>query len=322
VAKIDTSVELCGLRLPNPVILASGVLGANSTMLRRVGEAGAGAVVTKSIGPRPREGYPNPTLLSPFEGVVLNAMGLPNPGYGEFIPELREALDGPVPVIASVFGSTPQEFAEVGGALADAGAPALEANISCPHSTPGTMRANIIGKDPVLTAEVTEELRGAVKVPVLVKLSPNVTDIVEIARAAVDAGADGLTAINTIDAMEVDVHFRRPALGNLVGGQSGPSVRCVAMRRVAEILLAMRSGELKEVPVVGVGGISSGEDAARFLLLGASAVQVGSAVLDGDLAAFSVINEQLRDYMGEMGFKRLDDFRGMALEWLATEGGK
>jgi len=290
-------------------------------MLRRAGHAGVGAVVTKSIGTAPRAGYPNPTLISPSYGVVLNAMGLPNPGYAKFIPELKEAITGTVPVIASIFGATPQEYAEVGGALADAGAPALEANVSCPHSTPQSTRTMIIGKDPALTAEVTEELCAAVNVPVLVKLSPNVTDIVEMARAAIGGGAAGITAINTIEAIEVDIHFQRPVLGNLVGGQSGQSVRCIAQRKVAELLLAMRVGELTEVPVVGMGGISTGEDVARFLLLGATAVQVGSAVLDSDFDVFSTIEKQLTNYMEEMGFKELKDFRGKALEWLATNRG-
>ncbi|MBU7025204.1 MAG: dihydroorotate dehydrogenase, partial [Theionarchaea archaeon] len=149
-----------------------------------------------------------------------------------------------------------------------------------------------------------------------VKLSPNVTSIVEVAQACIDGGADGLSLINTVQALEIDPMTEKPVLGNMLGGQSGPSIRCIAQRKVADVLTAMRRGELEEVPVIGVGGIESGEDVARFILLGCQCVQIGSAVLKYGFDTFAKCLHELEEYMEEKGYETLEDFRGKSLEWL------
>lgn len=309
--KIDVSVELLGIKFRNPLILASGILGANSNILKKVFNSGAGGVITKTIGPDSREGYPNPTFLEPMENVILNAMGLPNPGYEAFILELKENVID-FPYIVSIFGNNTEEFVEVAGAMEDAGVKMLEINLSCPHSKSKTL----MSQDLHCTSDVVRSVRKAVKIPIIVKLSPNVTNIVEFAKAAIDNGADALSAINTLQALEIDPYFEMPVLGNHVGGQSGPSIRCIAQRKVADITLAMRRDEIGKVPVIAVGGIRTGYDAIRFILLGAECVQIGSAVYYEDLPIFEKINGEIKGLMAEKGYTKLSDFRGNALNWL------
>lgn len=321
-SKSDLSVDLCGFKLRNPVMLASGILGATGPMLKRVVNAGVGAVVSKSIGPVERVGYPNPTIVEPMENVVLNAMGFPNPGYKEFANEIPIAKEGGVPVIISIFGNDSEEFVEVAIGMEKAGADMLEIDISCPHPKKRT-EMKLIGQDLELTSEILSSVRKAVKIPIIVKLSPNVTDIRKFVRISVsqECDVDAICAINTIQALEIDPIFERPVLGNLVGGQSGPSIRCIALRKVADIVLCLekmkRTGELeKEVPVIGVGGIKDGLDVARFILAGATCVQIGSAVLYEDLAVFPKTIKELEEYMKRKDYQTLSDFRGKALMWL------
>lgn len=311
---MDLSCSLCGLTLKNPLILASGILGTKGVLLKRVADCGAGAVVTKSIGPEPRKGFKNPTVLKISEDVVLNAMGLPNPGCSEFAEEIKSFKKN-VPIIASIFGTSREEFSQVAAVMEDAGADLLELNVSCPHSIP-RYKGLYLGQIPVETKGVVETVKQTVSVPVMVKLSPNVTSILEMANACIEGGADGLTLINTVEALEVDPIVEKPVLGNMVGGQSGPSIRCIAQRKVAAILTAMEGGEIERIPVVGVGGIESGEDVARFILLGCTCVQVGSAVLKYGIDVFRKCVSELENYMEGKGYATLDDFRGKALQWL------
>lgn len=317
--EIDVSVSLCGIKLKNPTMLASGILGGTAGSLRRVSQNGAGALITKSIGVMPRNGYPGPTVIEPMENVLLNAMGLPNPGYKEFINELNDAKDIKIPIIPSIFGSTENEFAEVAKAMDDAGSKILEVNISCPHPDP-KCRHRLIGQDLEKTRKVVTEIKKATKIPIIVKLSPNVTDITEFAEVAVESDADAISAINTIQALEIHPEFERPVLGNSVGGQSGASIRPVALRKVTDIVLKMKEMEQegqikKEIPVIGVGGVTDGLDIVRFLLVGASCVQIGTAVKD-DIAVFDKSVRQLKEYMIKKNYQSLDDFRGNALKWL------
>jgi len=249
-SQLSLAVDLAGLRLRNPVMNAAGVLGISSRLLRRVYEGGAGAVVTKSLGPVPRSGHRNPTLVS-VEGGVLNAMGLPNPGADYFIDAIRELKRDGVPVVASFFGASIEEFREVAGVLSDAGADALELNCSCPNVEE---EMGMLGGDPVNTERVTAAVKEAAKPPVFVKLSPNVTDIAGIARAAERGGADAITAVNTLKGMAVDVDLRRPILTNVTGGLSGPALKPVALRCVWEIVGAV------DIPVIGCGGVSYWRD--------------------------------------------------------------
>lgn len=317
--EIDISVNLCGTELKNPTMLASGVLGGTAGSLRRVAQNGAGALITKSIGVAPRNGYQGPTVIEPMENVLLNAMGLPNPGYKEFINELNDARDIDIPIIPSIFGSNEKEFVEVAKAMEKAGSKLLEVNISCPHPD-SKCRDLLIGQDLDETQNVIKEIKKAVQIPIIVKLSPNVTDIAKFAEKAIESGADAISAINTIQAIEIHPEFERPILGNLVGGQSGASVRPIALRKVADIVLKIDSlkkeGQLeKEIPVIGVGGVSDGLDIVRFLLIGATCVQIGTAVKD-NLAVFDKSVRQLKEYMVKKNYESLNDFRGNALQWL------
>lgn len=318
--EIDLSVEICGIKMHNPTMLASGILGGTSGILKRMAKSGVGALITKSIGPKPRGGYPGPTVCEPMENVLLNAMGLPNPGYKEFIKEYEDLIsEVNIPVIVSIFGEKPEEFAEIAGAFENAGAPMLELNISCPHPEARLGKRKLIGQDLDLTYKVVETVKKIVKIPIMVKLSPNVTYIEEFAIKSIEAGADAISAINTIQALEIEPWLERPVLGNLVGGMSGNAIRPIAQRKIADIILgvdnSIKSKKIKQVPIVGVGGISSGEDVAQFILLGCSAVQIGTAVKE-DIYIFKKITEQLKLYMKEKGYYKIDDFKGNALKWL------
>jgi dihydroorotate dehydrogenase (NAD+) catalytic subunit len=297
----DVSVELCGLRLENPFLLASGILGETGPSLLGVLEGGAAGVVTKSIGPEPRDGHPNPTVteLGPS---MLNAMGLPNPGARAFREEL-EWLKGKAtrPVIASVFGATPEEYAEVASHLAPL-VEGVELNLSCPHAK--GLGAEI-GGDPELLEEVVRVVTAAVDVPVLAKLTPNTRDIAALARAAQRGGADGLTAINTLRAMAVNVEMGAPALANVYGGLSGEAVRPVGVRCVHEI------ASVVDLPVVGVGGVGSARDALEYIMAGATAVQLGTAVKWEGPGIFSRISKELSAWLEANGHSSIRDVQGI-----------
>ena len=294
--------EVAGLKLANPTMLAAGILGLTGSSLRSVINAGAGAVVTKSVGLKPREGYPNPTVVQ-VEGGLINAMGLPNPGIRYFSGEIREAKEGGVPVIVSVYGFSPEEFAEVAGIAAEAGADALELNVSCPHvEKTGTE----IGQNPHLVAEVVEMVKKRVHKPVFVKLTPHVADITEVAKAAVEAGADAITAINTVRAMAIDVETTWPILANKIGGLSGPAIKPIALRCVYEVFQEV------DVPVIGCGGITTWRDAVEFMLAGASAIQIGTAISLKGLGVFKSIPRGIDAYLKKGDFRSVTEIVGLS----------
>ena len=294
----DLLIQLTGLELENPTILAAGILGTTGASLKRMAGEGVGAVVTKSIGSEPKEGHPNPTMLK-LDCGFMNAMGLPNPSYRDFREELSVASEGGVPVIASVFGAHPEEFAEI--ILGLDGANAYELNVSCPHAIGyGT----VVGTDPVLVEEITRAAKQTTDAPVWVKLTPNVTDIVEIGEAASRGGADAVVAINTVRGMAIDIHSGYPILGNLYGGLSGPAVRPVAVKCVYDLYRAL------DIPVIGVGGIGSWQDVVEMMMAGASAVQVGSAVYD-NVNIFSEITTGLSAFLKANDYC-LHDITGLA----------
>ena len=270
-------VEVGGVLLANHLVLAAGVLGTTGASLARQLRNGAGGVVTKSIGPAPMPGHAGPCLV-PLEDGLLNAMGLPNPSRA-FVDELEAVAGGPV--VASIFGGSPEEFAGVGSWFAGRVA-GLELNLSCPHAE-GYGAA--LGSDPALVEECTRAVAD-LGLPVWVKLTPNVTDIAAIGRAAERGGAAALVAINTVRAMRISTDLRRPVLGNRYGGLSGRAVFPVAVRCVYELFEAVR------IPIVGCGGVSSADNVLEMLMAGASAVQVGSA-LHGDPMVFATIAAEL-----------------------------
>ncbi len=293
------SLSLTGLRLKNPLMLAAGIMGTAGGSLKRAAEGGAGAVVTKSIGIKAKSGHSNPTMVEVDCG-YLNAMGLPNPSYKNFQGEIDIAREGGVPVIASIFGASADEFSEIAGALR---ADAFELNVSCPHACGYGAQ---VGSDPALVEDITRAVKNATCVPVWVKLTPNVTDIKSIGLAAQRGGADAVVAINTIRAMAIDIESGYPILGNRFGGLSGRAIKPVAIKCVYDLYEAL------DIPVIGVGGISEWKDAVEFMMAGAKAVQIGSAV-GNNINIFNDISSCMEAFLEEKGWT-LDDIYGMAHE--------
>lgn len=297
------TVNLAGLKLPNPTMLASGVLGYTGDSLQMIEEKGAGAVVTKSVGTEARVGYPNPTVVQSKCGLI-NAVGLPNPGIIDYVEEITYAKKVlKVPLIVSVFGYTAEEYALVAQKAAAAGADAVELNVSCPHVKD---TGSEIGQNPRRLEEVVCKVKDAVKKPVIVKLSPNVTDIVSSAKTAEKAGADALTVVNTLRALAIDVETQMPILSNVRGGLSGPAVKPVALRCVFEVFEAVK------VPIIGCGGVTDWRDAVEFLLAGASAVQVGSAVALDEPAVFQSINRGVTNYLKRKVYRSVKEIVGLS----------
>ncbi len=299
---VDLRTELAGVRLRNPTMLASGFLDETGGSLLRVFRAGAGAVVTKSIGPEPREGYANPTVVE-LEAGLLNAVGLPNPGVEAFLPELKEALAGKAVVIGSVFGKDAAEYAKVAARLAEAGAAAIEMNLSCPHAKGlGTE----IAQSEEAVREFTRAVKDVVQVPVFPKLSPNVSDIASFAVAAEKGGADGIVAINTVKAMAIAPELRMPILANRFGGLSGPAIRPIGVRAVYDIY------EKVDIPIIGVGGVDSGRAALEYLMAGASAVQIGTALVSQGLGVFETVTKELHSLLEDIGLRSVAEAVGVA----------
>jgi len=295
-------IKLCGVRLETPLMLAAGILGLSGSLMRRVAQAGAGAIVTKSIGYEPREGYANPTVVEVTAGFI-NAIGLSNPGFRAFKQEISEGQKAGKPVFVSVFGATPQEVREIVESLEETEPAGYELNVSCPH---GGKYGAIVGQDPNLVKAMAYELRKVTKRPLIVKLSSNVTDIVEIGLAAQQGGADAVTAINTIKAMVIDPELWKPILANKVGGLSGPAIKPVAVRCVYELAKKL------DIPIIGVGGISTWQDVVEFLLAGAHAVQIGSAVAQKGLTVFNQISKGLRSYLTRRNLDHITQLVGKA----------
>jgi dihydroorotate dehydrogenase (NAD+) catalytic subunit len=303
VSAVDTRVTLAGIELRNPVLAASGTCGYGLELapfldLRRIG-----GFVAKSLTLRPRTGNPPPRIAE-APSAMLNAISLENVGVDAFVREKLPALPEGALVIASVFGTEIEEYAEVCKRLA--GAPrvaGLEINASCPHVKSGGIE---FGQDPSLLGKLVRATRRAASLPLLVKLSPNVTHVAEMARVCEGEGADGLSLINAVQALEVDVEARRPVLANVLGGLSGPAIRPIALRMVWQASRAVR------IPICGIGGICEAADAVKFLLCGATAVQVGTANYLNPLAA-GEIADGVAAYAERHGVAQVADLVG-ALE--------
>jgi dihydroorotate dehydrogenase (NAD+) catalytic subunit len=275
-------VTVGGVTLDNHLVLAAGVLGTTGSSLARMLSLGAGGVVTKSIGPVPKDGHAGPCIAVLDDG-LLNAMGLPNPSQ-DFVAELAPLAKKPV--IVSIFGGNPEEFATVAGWFAGT-AVGFELNLSCPHAE-GYGAA--IGSDPALVEACTRAV-SRTGIPVWVKLTPNVTDITAIGRAAEKGGASAIVAINTLKAMRISTALRRPVLGNKFGGLSGAAVFPVAIRCVYEL------HEACKIPIIGCGGVSSADNVVEMMMAGASAVEIGSAVCN-DSKIFETIRSALYEKDG------------------------
>jgi dihydroorotate dehydrogenase (NAD+) catalytic subunit len=306
---VDLAVTLGPLPLPSPVLTASGTFGHGDEVARLGDPFRLGAITAKSVSPEPWAGKPAPRLHMTAAGMV-NAVGLQGPGMAAWLADDLPALRAlGARVIASVWGHTVDDFARATEMLDGADVVAIEVNASCPNLHALDESSAIWAHDPDAIRAVVAAVRGATSLPVFAKLSPNVTDLTNIARAAVDAGADGLTLVNTVLALVIDAETRRPVLGGGGGGLSGPAIKPVALRAVRTVTRA-----LPGVPVIGTGGVQTGVDAVEMLLAGASAVAVGTANFRDPHAPYRVLDE-LIDWCARHDVTRVRDLTG-ALEEL------
>ncbi len=274
----------------------------NAGSMKRIADCGAGAIITKSIGLKPREGYPNPTIVE-LECGLLNAMGLPNPGIENFGDEIKKLKQSKTPIIGSIFGADATEFVKLAKEMKNYGVDALELNMSCPHAKGYGLE---IGSDPKLVNEITSKVKNAIKIPVFVKISPNLMNIVEIAKAAEKGNADAVVAINTVKAMKIDLDLKMPVLSNKMGGYSGKAIKPIGIRCVYEIFKNVK------IPIIGVGGITNGEDAIEYMMAGASAVQIGSGVYYREIDIFKKICKEIEEWMRNNNYKKLSEIIGVA----------
>ncbi len=299
----DLSTTVAGVVLPRPALLASGIWGESGASLAAAFRAGAGGVVTKSIGVKPREGYPNPTIEQFGEWGMLNAMGLPNPGIEEYPKEIGQALAAGARVVGSIFGGDADEFAALARKMEATGVHALELNLSCPHAKG---YGSEIGQDPQVLAEVVKAVKKATTLPVWAKVTPNTQDTALLAEAAEKAGADAITAINTVRALAIDPVLRRPVLAHGFGGLSGPAIRPIGLACVWKIYERVR------IPIVGVGGITTAQDAYEYILAGARALELGTAVATKGINVFREVHEGLGRLLDEAHFATTEEAVGQA----------
>jgi dihydroorotate dehydrogenase (NAD+) catalytic subunit len=290
--------------MKNPTVLASGLLGANIEMLKRVvEEGGAGAVTLKSIGPRERSGHRNPSVVACEEG-ILNAVGLPSPGYKMMGKELSRIKEVDAPVFLSVYGATVREFCEVAKAVARYKPAAIELNLSCPNTE---KEGKIFGCSEKLSSQVVSAVKEVVgSIPVMPKLTSQAPDIAKVARACEDAGADAISAINTVPAMLIDIETGRPVLGNEVGGLSGPAIKMIALRCVYEIY------KVVNIPILGIGGIKEGKDAIALMNVGASAVGIGSGIHYRGIDVFKKVCQEMITFMERKGHTDVKELVGVS----------
>ncbi len=297
--KTDLSVELGSLRLKNPVITASGTFGFGDELAEFIDIDRLGAVTLKGLTREPSSGNPVPRIVETPAG-ILNSIGLENPGIERFIAEKTEIISQfSTPVVVNISGYTQDDFALLAEKLAPcSGIAALEVNVSCPNIAGGGMA---FGTDSELIYQITRRVRDNYPGPVIVKLSPNVTDIVEMAHGAVEGGADIISMINTLLGMAVDIDNQKPVLGNIFGGLSGPAIKPVALRMVYQVASEV------DIPIIGMGGIMTAEDAIEFMLAGASAIAVGTATLVDPAASLKII-AGIEDYLEE---NEIEDVSGI-----------
>ncbi|MFB5630585.1 MAG: dihydroorotate dehydrogenase [Nitrosopumilaceae archaeon] len=294
------STSIGPITLERPTILASGILGISLDVFNRIYDAGAGAVVTKSLSKEPWDGYPNPTIFSVKGGGWLNAVGLSNPGAPNFAKMISENKN--VPIIVSLVGSIEEDFEFMIKQFQDIKISAYELNLSCPHVAKVGLE---VGDDPELVKKIVKSVKSSTDVPVIAKVGLGATNYLETVDAACKAGIDAITAINTLRAMAIDVETQRPILSNKIGGLSGTPIKPVAVRCVYEI------SSQYDIPIIGCGGISSWDDAIEFILAGASAIQIGSAIGDNWIQVFDEINKGILQYMEKKNYSSIKEMVGL-----------
>jgi dihydroorotate dehydrogenase (NAD+) catalytic subunit len=299
--KPSLSTSIGTLTLERPTILASGILGISLDIFERLYRSGAGAVVTKSLSKEPWDGYVNPTIFSVKGGGWLNAVGLANPGATEFSNMISKSHE--VPIIVSLVGSTEDDFDFMVKQFENCKISAYELNLSCPHVAKVGLE---VGDDVELVKKIVKKVKSNTNVPVIAKVGLGTTNYLDTVGAACEAGADGITAINTIRAMAIDVETQKPILSNKIGGLSGTPIKPIAVRCVYEISSKF------DVPIIGCGGISTWQDAVEFILAGASAVQFGSVLGEHWTEVFAEINNGIKNYMDKNGYSKMSEMIGNA----------
>ena len=299
---MNTSVNIAGVEFKNPVMEASGTFGSGMEYSEFVDLSKLGAVVTKGVANVPWPGNPTPRIAEVYGG-MLNAIGLQNPGIDVFCERENPFLKQyDTKIIVNVCGKTTEDYCAVVERLANEPIDMMEINISCPNVKEGGIA---FGQDPKAVETITKEIKKYAKQPVIMKLSPNVTDITVMAKAAEAGGADALSLINTITGMKIDIHRRKFAIANKTGGMSGPAVKPIAVRMVYQVANAVN------LPIIGMGGIQNGEDAVEFLMAGATAVSVGTANFMNPTATVDTV-EGIKDYMRKYDIKDVNELIGMA----------
>lgn len=298
---MNTSVNIAGVTWKNPVTVASGTFGSGEEYSQLVDLNQLGAVTTKGVANVPWQGNPTPRIAETYGGMI-NAVGLQNPGIELFakrdIPFLKQY---DTRIIVNVCGKSEADYVEVVERLSEEPVDMLEINVSCPNVKEGGIA---FGQNPDALYSITKAVKAVAKQPIIMKLSPNVTDITEMARAAEAAGADAVSLINTLTGMKIDIHKRTFAVANKTGGLSGPAIKPVAVRMVYQVAHAVK------IPIIGMGGIMTGEDAIEFIMAGATAVSVGTATFHDPLASVKVV-QGIRDYMERYGVEDINDLRGI-----------
>jgi dihydroorotate dehydrogenase (NAD+) catalytic subunit len=295
------SVQLDKIHLRNPTMLASGILGISQSIFERLYDENIGAVVTKSISVNPMKGYPNPTIIPLGGGSYLNAVGLSNPGVAAFSKELSENRN--IPIMISLVGSSEKEFSKMVKVFDSLKIIGYEINLSCPHVSKMGME---LGDDPEAVNKIVRAVRINTNKPISVKVGVGSIDVVELARVAIEAGANIITAINTLRAMSIDIETMMPILSNLIGGLSGNAIKPIGIRCVYEISKKL------QVPVIGCGGVSSWQDVIEYMIAGASAVQIGSILGSSGPKIFTHITKDLKKYVEKKGLRNISELIGIA----------
>ena len=302
----DITTRILNVKLRNPTILASGIVGISGAACCYAAKNGAGAIVPKSIGPREREGHNNPILVE-FKGGFLNAVGLPNAGIDNSLGEIEFAMkNSGVPVIPSIFGGTKEEFGIVAEKMSALKPQLIEVNLSCPNTASDFGEAFALSEKAA--GDVIRIVKEKTKVPVIAKLGPNVPSIRRIAKAVEEAGADAIAAINTMPGMVIDVKTAKPILHNMQGGVSGHALKPIAVNCIYDIYEAVK------IPIIGIGGVTTGEDAVEMIMAGAVAVEIGTAIYYRGIDVFRKVSDEIKQFMEQNGYSTIKGMVGVAHE--------